>query len=80
MLVVNHDLKSEKKKAVLFVDVISYRAKLLVLEPVRDLFTIDFECLALPILAQPVPVVLVLLLQLLVRIATRLNDIAYKGD
>ena len=50
LLVVHDDLKSEQQQAVLFVDVVCDRAELLVSESVRNLFSVDFEGLTLPVL------------------------------
>lgn len=42
-LVIDDNLESEEKQAILFVDVIRNRAELSVLEPVWDLLAVDFK-------------------------------------
>lgn len=80
LLVVYDDFESEQQQAVLFVDVVCDRAELLVSESVRNLFSVDFKGLALPVLRQPSPVALVLLLELFIWVTARLNDVTDQRD
>ena len=79
-LVIDDNLESEEKQAILFVDVICNRAELSVLEPVWDLLAVDFKWLSLPVLDEPAPVFLVLLIQIFRRAITGLDDVADESD
>ena len=45
----------------------------------RDLFSIDFVALTLPVFIKPSPVALIALLELLAWVSTRLDDIRYES-
>lgn len=62
LLAVDHNLKSEQKESVFFVDVVGNRAELLAGKTPGNFLAIDLESLSLPVLREPTPIALLFFL------------------